>query len=205
MTTDLDVFDEIQLIENAGLMKAKGYSFNDVAEVLTADSGIDISYARAKDYVRQYYAMLERMSEDDPFFLEKIQFNTIKALAEFDEISKEAWETVALATEEGMVGARTQALKLALDTASKKAQLHQLMTGGKSDSEFIARMQKAETVNQVVSKIVRDVIAECDRCRPMAHTMLREAYALMEQEFEGPGEMSDNLDFDATAEVITDV
>lgn len=178
-------------------MRIKGYSYKDISDVL------DISVEKSKDYIRQYNDMVQRMADEDPFFLEKIQFNTLKALDEFNEVSKEAWETVHLATESGMISARVQALKLALDTAKQKAQLHQLMSGNNSDSEFIARMQKAETVNQVVSKVVRDVVSECERCRPMAHNMLREAYALMESEaFESPEDIAESLNFDYNGEVV---
>lgn len=195
--TEISVYDELRLVEEAGLMRIKGYSFKDISEVL------DVSVDKAKSYIVQYNDMVQRMADDDPFFLEKIQFNTLKALDEFNEVSKEAWETVHLATESGMISARVQALKLALDTAKQKAQLHQLMSGTNSDSEFIARMQKAETVNQVVSKVVRDVVSDCERCRPMAHNMLREAYALMESgAFESPEDIAETLNFDIDGEVV---
>ena len=195
--TEITVLDELRLVEQAGLMRIKGNSYTDVAEVL------EVSVQVAKNYINQYHQVVEQMAESDPFFLERVQFNTLKALDEFNEISKEAWETVGLATEAGMITARTQALKLALDTANKKAQLHQLMSGGTSDGEFIARMQKAETVNQVVSKVIRDVVSDCERCRPLAHNMLREAYALMESEgFESPEDIAESLEFEDDAEVV---
>ena len=59
-----------------------------------------------------------------------------------------------------MVAARIQALKLAGDIATKKAQLHKLMGGNQADTEYIARMQRAESVNQVLSRVLRDVISK---------------------------------------------
>jgi hypothetical protein len=98
-----------------------------------------------------------------------VQQNTIKFLAELDELSKEAWETVTIATENEMVTARIQALKLALEVTTKKAQLHQLMSGGKTaDGDYIARMNKAESVNQLLSDILRDVVSDCPRCSEQA-------------------------------------
>jgi len=197
--TEITVYDELKLVEDAGLMKIKGYSYQDISSVL------EISVDKAKNYVGQHSRVLQQIADDDPFFLEKIQFNTLKALDEFNEVSKETWETVHLATEAGMVSARIQALKLALDTAKQKAQLHQLMSGGKSDSEFIARMQKAETVNHIVSKVIRDIVAECEVCRPLAHNMLREAYALMDNEsFDSAEDLVETLDFDEDAEIVED-
>ena len=115
------IFDKAKKVEQVGLLSLKGYSVADIAELE------HISPNTVRDYVSQYKSFLEDRAEDDPYFLEKVQFNTIKALAEFDEISKESWETVEIATREGMVSGRNQALKLCLDVATKKAQLHQLM------------------------------------------------------------------------------
>jgi predicted transcriptional regulator len=185
------IFDKARKVEKVGLMHLKGYSNADIGELES------LSQPTVRDYISQYKVFLEGQAESDPYFLEKVQFNTIKALAEFDEISKEAWETVEIATREGMVSARNQALKLCLDIATKKAQLHQLMGTAKTDGEYIARMQKAETVNQIISKVIRDVIAECDVCRDRARPMLKEAFSMMSEEgFASPEEAGDSLDFE---------
>lgn len=184
------IFEKARKVERVGLLGLKGYSISEISELES------ISANTVRDYINQYRIHLENTAESDPYFLEKVQFNTIKALAEFDEISKEAWETVEIATREGMVSGRNQALKLCLDIATKKAQLHQLMGGSKTDGEYIARMQKAETVNQIISKVVKDVIADCDVCKPKAQTALREAFAMMNSE------EVDNSDDIEDAEVV---
>lgn len=190
------IFDKAKKVEHVGLLHLKGYSNSDIAELES------ISAPTVREYVSQYKIFLENQAEDDPYFLEKVQFNTIKALAEFDEISKEAWETVEIATREGMVSARNQALKLCLDIATKKAQLHQLMGTAKTDGEYIARMQKAETVNQIISKVIRDVVANCEDCKEKARPMLREAFSMMNDEtFESPEQAAETLDFE-DAEVV---
>lgn len=149
------ILDQLKDIEDAGVLHVKGYSYHEIASLLSINTN------KAKEYIEQYKIILQRQADDDPYFLEKIQFNTIKALQEFDQISKEAWETVSIATDHGMIAARIQALKLASDIASKKAQLHKLIGASTStDNDYIARMQKAENVNQILSKILRDVIAK---------------------------------------------
>lgn len=200
MTQELEqsesIFDKARKVEKVGLMHLKGYSNSDIGELES------LSQPTVRDYISQYKVFLEGQAENDPYFLEKVQFNTIKALAEFDEISKEAWETVEIATREGMVSARNQALKLCLDIATKKAQLHQLMGTAKTDGEYIARMQKAETVNQIISKVIRDVIAECDVCRDRARPMLKEAFSMMSEDgFASPEEAGESLDFEE-AEIV---
>lgn len=200
MTNDLaksdTIFDKARKVEQVGLLNLKGYAISDIAELES------LSPSTVREYISQYKHFLENTAEDDPYFLEKVQYNTVKALAEFDEISKEAWETVEIATREGMVSARNQALKLCLDIATKKAQLHQLMGGTKTDGEYIARMQKAETVNQIISKVIRDVIANCEDCKEKARPMLREAFAMMNEEtMQTAEEVDDTLNFE-DAEIV---
>jgi predicted DNA-binding protein YlxM (UPF0122 family) len=180
-------FDKANKVEQVGLLHLKGYSLSEIAELE------QLSPNTVQTYIGQYKTYLETRAEDDPYFLEKVQYNTVKALAEFDEISKESWESVEIATREGMVSARNQALKLCLDIATKKAQLHQLMGGTKTDGEYIARMQKAETVNQIISKVIKDIVADCEVCKPKARVMLREAFAMMnEEDFDPTGDKDDD-------------
>lgn len=203
--TELERHDEpevlhlLRTIEEVGIYHQKGYRNSEIQEVL------GLSNRQVKDYIEQYQGLLARAAEDNPYFLEEVQLNTLKVMSELQEISKEIWESVELATQQGMVGARNQALKLALEANSKKAQLLNLMGGGQSDAEYIARMQKAETVNQIISKVVRDVISDCESCRVKARPMLREAFAMMEEEgFGSPQEAADHLDFQ-DAEVVNEV
>lgn len=167
------ILDKIKKIEEAGLLFVKGYNYNEISTLLT------INPTEAKEYILEYKKILNRQAEDDPYFLERIQFNTIKALQEFDQLSKEAWETVNIATDHGMVPARIQALKLAAEIANKKAQLHKLMTGSTGDSDYIARMQKAENVNQILSKILRDVISKHPQIAEEVRRELAVAFDIM--------------------------
>jgi hypothetical protein len=148
------LIEKIKDVEQVGLLHVKGYSMREISTLMS------IPVNEIKGYIEEYKLILNQTIEEDPFFLEKVQFNTIKALTEFDELSKEAWETITIATDNGMVAARIQAIKLAGDLATKKAQLHKLMGGNQTDGEYIARMQKAENVNQILSKILRDVISK---------------------------------------------
>lgn len=148
------LINKIQDVEKVGILHVKGYSMREIGSLMS------LPINEVKEYIQEYKLILSDMIEEDPFFLEKVQFNTVKALTEFDELSKEAWETINIATDNGMVAARIQAIKLAGELATKKAQLHKLMGGNQTDGEYIARMQKAENVNQILSKILRDVISK---------------------------------------------
>ena len=169
------MLDELALIESAGEYTLKGYSYNNIAELL------HITPYKAKTYVQEYYKIIQKQAEDDPYFLERIQENTIRFMKELDEISKEAWETVTIATDNSMVTARTQALRLALDVTTKKAQMLQLLGAKTStDADYVARLQKAERVNQMLSEVIRDVVSDCPRCSEMARVRLAEAFSMIE-------------------------
>jgi hypothetical protein len=183
MSTEIEVVQESQLpsivnelddIEEAGLMYIKGYKISEIATVMS------ITPRKARKHVTDYKEVLNRRTQEDPYFLEKVQYNTLKALDEFDEVSKEAWETVTIATDHGMISARVQALKLAGEMAAKKAQLHHLLGGNNADAEYVARMQRAESVNQILSKILRDTISQHPDIAEEVRSELALAFELME-------------------------
>ena len=148
------LIEKIKDVEDVGQLHVKGYSMHEIASLLA------LKTTDVKEYIEEYKKIIAKQVDDDPYFLERVQFNTIKALQEFDQLSKEAWETINIATDHGMVPARIQAIKLAGELATKKAQLHKLLGMNTSDSDYIQRMQKAENVNQILSRVLRDVISK---------------------------------------------
>lgn len=170
------LIDKIKDVEQVGLLHVKGYSNREISALMA------LKINEVKDYIDEYKRILNKAVDDDPYFLERVQFNTVKALQEFDQLSKEAWETINIATDNGMVAARIQAIKLAGELASKKAQLHKLLGGNQADGEYIARMQKAENVNQILSKILRDVIAKHPSIAEEVRKELEIAFEIMSGE-----------------------
>jgi len=169
------LIDVLKDVEEVGLLYVKGYNIHEIASLMSSTPD------KIKEQINEYKKILNRQAEEDPYFLEKIQFNTIKALNEFDQLSKEAWETVNIATNHGMVPARIQAIKLAGEIATKKAQLHKLLGATQSDGQFIARMQKAENVNQILSRILRDVISKHPQIAEEVRKELQIAFDIMNE------------------------
>lgn len=169
------LIDILKDVEEVGLLYVKGYNIHEIASLMSSTPD------KIKEQINEYKKILNRQAEEDPYFLEKIQFNTIKALNEFDQLSKEAWETVNIATNHGMVPARIQAIKLAGEIATKKAQLHKLLGTTQSDGQFIARMQKAENVNQILSRILRDVISKHPKIAEEVRKELQIAFDIMNE------------------------
>lgn len=170
------LIEKIKDVEDVGQLHVKGYSIHEIASLLAMKT------PDVKDYIEEYKKILAKQVEEDPYFLERVQFNTIKALQEFDQLSKEAWETINIATDHGMVPARIQAIKLAGELATKKAQLHKLLGMNTSDSDYIQRMQKAENVNQILSRVLRDVISKYPEIADAVRRELAVAFEIMEAE-----------------------
>lgn len=163
----------LEQIHEAGTLRLKGYSVPNIAEIL------DVGVTAVRGMLNEFDQIIEYQLNADPYFMEKMQQNTLLALMNLDEISKETWETIQVASDNGMVNARLNGLKLALDITGKRSQLLQLTGQAKGDSDYIAKMQKVEAVNQMLSDVIRDVISECPRCREQARTRLAEAFSLM--------------------------
>jgi hypothetical protein len=53
------------------------------------------------------------------------------------------------------------------------------MGGNQTDGEYIARMQKAENVNQILSKILRDVISKYPEIAEEVRKELEIAFEIM--------------------------
>ncbi|MAG72850.1 hypothetical protein CL620_00920 [archaeon] len=185
----LSLIDKLELVDQVGMYHIKGYSVPEISSLM------DVDKSEVREMIDEYRLILNRQAESDPYFLERVQLNTIKALNEFDEIGKESWETVSIATDHGMVSARIQALKLCTEVAHKKAQLHQLMNNNQTDVEYVARMQRAESVNALLSKIVRDVIAQYPDIRDKVQRDLAEAFEVLD---DGVIDMTDDKTLEAT-------
>ena len=187
-TENKTLIEKLKDVEEVGLLHIKGYSMHEIASLMTLKTN-DV-----KIYIDEYKKILNRQADEDPYFLERVQFNTVKALQEFDQLSKEAWETINIATDHGMVPARIQAIKLAGELATKKAQLHKLLGINTSDGEYIARMQKAENVNQILSRVLRDVISKYPEIADAVRRELAVAFEIMEEEETIDGEEINDAD-----------
>lgn len=170
------LIEKLKDVEDVGTLHVKGYSMHEIASLMAMKTN-DVKF-----YIEEYKKILSKQVEEDPYFLERVQFNTIKALQEFDQLSKEAWETINIATDHGMVPARIQAIKLAGELATKKAQLHKLLGVNTSDGEYIQRMQKAENVNQILSRVLRDVISKHPEIADAVRKELAIAFEIMDKE-----------------------
>jgi hypothetical protein len=141
---------------------------------------LDMSPAQVKKHINDYGELMSRRAESDPNFLERVQENTIEALQRMDNIVMEAWETYETAKDNDMINQQINLLKVAGDLEDKRAKLLQLM-GAKLDNGMLARMNKAERVNEIVSRVIKDIVSECDHCKIEVMPRLAEAFSLMDK------------------------
>lgn len=169
--------EKFEKIEKASELHLKGYKFTEIGREL------GISPAQAKSLVDEYKTFIRERAENDPDLLDRLTENTMEMLDHVEMISREIWLTYEKAKEFEMVNQQNATLKNAMDIAERKAKLLQLM-GAKVDSGSTARMQRAERVNEIVSSVIKEIVADCPRCRVEAQIRLAEAFKLMDKEEE---------------------
>lgn len=163
---------KLDLLEKVGELHLKSYKPAEIARRL------DISPAQAKSLIRDYQEVLANRVSQDPEFLDRIAENTIEALERMDDIVAEANLAYETAKDNEMINQQIGLLKLRGDLEDKRAKLLQLM-GAKIDSGMMARMNKAERVNEIVTRTIKEVVGDCPKCRVEVMPALAEAFSLM--------------------------
>lgn len=183
-----DLVERINTLEQVGDLHLKSYKPGEIARKL------GISTQQAKHYVNQYISLVQNKVQNDPDFMDRVADNTIEALERLDKIVVEAWETYETAKDNEMVNQQINLLKVAAQLEQQRANLLQLM-GAKMDGGMMAKMQRAEKVNSIVSHIIKDSVSQCERCKLEIMPRLAEAFRLM-------NEAEEVVDFEDVEEVI---
>jgi hypothetical protein len=168
----VSVVAKIETLEQVGQLHLKSYKPAEIARQL------NITTREAKYYVEQYQELVRKRVEQDPEFLDRVGEHTLEALERLDNLVKEAWETYDTAKNNDMMNQQINLLKVASTLEQQRANLLQLM-GAKMDGGMMARMQRAERVNDIVSRIIKDTASQCEICKPLIMPRLAEAFALM--------------------------
>lgn len=190
--------EKLDIIEKVSELRLKGYKPAEIARSL------NISPAQTRHYINQYETFLQKRVNEDPDYLNRVAEHTFEALERLDNLIKEAWETYDTCRNNDMITQQINLIKVAGGLEAQRANLLQLM-GGKMDSGMSSRVIRAEQVNEIVSNIIREVIADCDVCRLEAQPLLAEAFAKMDRQGEAaemtPVEDEEDI---VDAEVIED-
>lgn len=112
-----------------------------------------------------------------------IQQRAREALAGADQhyalIISRAWETVEQADANGQLSAKTQALKLVADTEQKRLDMLN-KAGVLENSELAEQLMETERKQEILVGILRDVTADCDKCKFEVARRLSEATGKVE-------------------------
>jgi hypothetical protein len=164
--------ERLQQLEQVAELVNKGWKTPQIAREL------ELTLYQANSLVNDYNELVKTRVESDPDFLDRLTENTLAMIDSMDMLLKEAWDAYETAKQNESVPLRTQTLKLAMDITERKAKLLQLM-GGKVEGGSIARLQKAERVNEIVTSVIKEIVSDCPKCRQLAQIRLAEAFNLM--------------------------
>jgi len=168
----MGTIEKVETLEKVAELYLKGYKPAEIARDL------DLSPSQVRSHIKEYKEYIAGRVNEDPEFLDRLQENTLEALDRFDTLLREAWQTYETAKSADMLNQQINGMKLIKELEIERAKLLQLM-GAKVDSGMMARMQKAEQVNEIVSRIIKEVVAQCDHCKAEVMPRLAEAFAMM--------------------------
>ena len=161
--------EKVEKIQRAAELHLKGWTDNAIGR----DLGISSQTVRA--YIEEWEDWIEQKIVKNPDILEQYLENTLKFDEAFAMLEKEAWSVVEEAKEAGVAAARIQALKLAESVTEKRAKLHQLL-GPRANNAYMEDLKKAQRVNEILSGILRDEIADCPRCKARVWDRLQDVF-----------------------------
>lgn len=145
-----------------------------------------ISPSTVGTYIREWEVWIKDKSVENPELFDKVLENSLAFIENYNYLIKNAWEVHDEAKEAGVAATRLSALKLVQEMTAQKARFYQLL-GPRVETNYLEKAKRAERVNEILSEILRDTIADCDRCYPLAWDKLRQAFSTMEREFEERG------------------
>lgn len=136
---------------------------------------LQVSETTVKNYLLEWENYIKTRAEKEPDLLDKVLENTISFLENYDYILKEAWEVYEDAKLMQVAATRLQSLKLIHELTSQKARLVNLL-GPRLDMRSHQKARRAERVNEFLSQAMRNVIADCENCRPRLWDELQKIY-----------------------------
>lgn len=105
----------------------------------------------------------------------QIQMRAREALSGADQhysmLIKEAWAVVEEADRTGQLPQKTAALKLIADIQQKQMDMLQ-KAGVLDNNEMAEKIIETEEKQQVVVDIIRDVVSQCTKCKPLVFSRL---------------------------------
>jgi len=122
---------------------------------------------QVNEYLKEWRSVIQSDSQ--------IQNRAKEAIGAADQhyamLIARAWETVEQADQAGNIGAKTAALKLISDVQQKQIEMLS-KAGVLENNEMAERIIETEEKQQVLVNILRDIVSDCDRCKPLVMSKL---------------------------------
>lgn len=146
---------------------------------IAAEKQISVPTVRA--YLSEWEEYVKTTSIQDPELFDRVLENSLKFIENYDLMLKNAWEVHDEARDNAVSASRLQALKVIQEVTAQKARFYQLL-GPRQDNNFMEKAKRAERVNELLSNIIRDVVSDCEHCRPMVWDNLQQAFSMIGKE-----------------------
>lgn len=177
--------EKAEIVQEVAELYLQGHSAAAIARMKGLSPGT------VKNYVSEWERYIKEKAVTNPEMLDKVLENSIRFIESFNMMLSNAWEVHNEAKDAGAHATRLSALKIIQEITAQQARLHQLL-GPRVDTNYLEKAKRAERVNELLSEILRGVVAECDRCYPLAWERLGEAFSIMDKDINSArGELSE--------------
>lgn len=177
MSNFVEKYDKISKV---GELYLKGHNAKQIAAKL------DISKNEALSAIRDHKEFLTNLIQSEADIRDKALTMLYEAEEHMRMVSKHAWDLYERAEENGSLNQMNKALNLVHKVQKDMSELLHA-SGIKDDAELIGQLQRAKENEQIITDILREVVADCDRCRPK----VRERMSHMDTDEAQPVEVID--------------
>lgn len=165
MTTDLAIIaPRYNEMNKAVEMYLKGTNPTQIAREL------NIKRTEVLAYVDQY----NEFAKQDPVIQERMRETIQNVDSIVKLVQKRNWETVEQADDAGDLKTKATVLKNIVEAEVKLQEMYQ-KAGLLQDAELGDELAKTQERQELLGQLISEVIAECQRCKPMLATRIRDA------------------------------
>jgi hypothetical protein len=167
--------EKAELIQEVAQLSMQGHTNADIARIK------GISAGTVRSYINEWEVWIKEKAVENPEMFNQVLENSLKFIDNYDFMLKNAWEVHDESKDAGVPATRLASLKLIQEITAQKARFYQLL-GPRVETNYLDKARRAERVNEVLSEILRDVVADCDHCYPLVWDKLRQAFSMMERD-----------------------
>lgn len=163
-----------EVIDRVAELYFQGRKVKEIGDAIGKDA------QTVRKYLDLYEESIKNRAETDPEIFDRRLENTHRFLDQYDLMIKKAWDVHNKAEENDIVTTQLSALKQIDELVTKKARLMNLLNQ-QQENMYLEKSRKAERANEILSDVLQNTVADCDRCRPLAWNKIQEAFGMMDK------------------------